>query len=124
MPQAGLALYYRSNNSSYTQLIMRDKENVNYGRIYGSGNGANFGLLDGDGNWSYLAAKDNYTSFRINNSEKMRIRTDGNVGIGTTTPDNKLDVNGIIRAKEIKVESGWSDYVFYDDYQRQPSSAS
>jgi len=39
------------------------------------------------------------------------------IGIGTTTPENALDVNGTIRAKEIKVESGWSDYVFYDDYQ-------
>jgi len=48
----------------------------------------------------------------------LRIDASANrVGIGTSTPDNKLDVNGTIRAKEIKVESGWSDYVFYNDYQ-------
>ena len=40
----------------------------------------------------------------------------GNVGIGTTTPGHKLDVNGVIRAKEIKVETDWSDFVFEDDY--------
>ena len=40
----------------------------------------------------------------------------GNVGIGTTTPNHKLDVNGVIRAKEIKVEADWSDFVFEDDY--------
>ena len=40
-----------------------------------------------------------------------------NVGIGTIDPQNKLDVNGIIRAKEIKVESNWADFVFRKDYK-------
>jgi len=82
----GSTLNWYSNNSNVTQFALRDKEGLRYGRLYGSGNGANFGLLDGDGNWSYLAAKDNYTAFRINNSEKMRIEDDGRVGIGTATP--------------------------------------
>jgi len=41
----------------------------------------------------------------------------GNLGIGTSNPGAyKLVVNGKIRAKEIKVETGWADYVFKDDY--------
>jgi len=52
-------------------------------------------------------------------SEKMRITRTGNVGIGTTTPGNKLDVNGTIRAKEVRVESGWADYVFDKGYNLQ-----
>ncbi len=41
----------------------------------------------------------------------------GNVGIGATDPGTwKLAVNGNIRAKEIKVETGWADYVFDDTY--------
>lgn len=43
---------------------------------------------------------------------------DGNIGIGTADPGTwKLAVNGNIRAKEIKVETGWADYVFADSYE-------
>ncbi len=42
----------------------------------------------------------------------------GNVGIGTADPGSyKLAVNGDIRAKEIKVETGWSDFVFEPGYK-------
>lgn len=41
----------------------------------------------------------------------------GNVGIGTLNPgDWKLAVKGKIRATEVKVETGWADFVFYEDY--------
>ena len=44
--------------------------------------------------------------------------TSGSIGIGTTNTDGyKLAVNGIIRAKEIKVESNWADFVFKKDYK-------
>lgn len=45
------------------------------------------------------------------------------IGIGTTNPTDKLAVNGAIRAKEIKVDSGpWPDYVFDLDYNLLPLS--
>lgn len=41
----------------------------------------------------------------------------GNVGIGTANPTNKLDVNGTVHSKEVKVDmNGWSDFVFKKDY--------
>lgn len=49
--------------------------------------------------------------------ERMRISPYGDVGIGTSEPRNKLDVVGTIRATEVKVETGWADFVFDKDYQ-------
>lgn len=46
----------------------------------------------------------------------------GVVGIGTASPDlaYKLSVNGTIRAKEVVVDTGWSDFVFEDTYRLRP----
>ncbi len=60
--------------------------------------------------------EDNYGNVR------MVVQSKGNIGIGTSTPQNLLDVNGTIRAKEVKVESGWADFVFKPDYQLKPLS--
>nr|WP_068892574.1 hypothetical protein [Pedobacter panaciterrae] len=47
----------------------------------------------------------------------MTMLANGNLGIGTSTPNEKLAVNGKIRAHEIKVETAnWPDYVFAKDY--------
>ena len=40
-------------------------------------------------------------------SERMRITYDGNVGIGTTSPSEKLDVNGTAKATTFEV-NGWT----------------
>lgn len=61
-----------------------------------------------DGGWLGLAT---------NGIEQVSIIKNGNVGIGTLTPNYKLDVNGTIRCKELKVDMEGADFVFEGDYE-------
>lgn len=51
--------------------------------------------------------------------DQLIVKTSGNVGIGTTSPDAKLAVKGDIHTKEVRVDVTGSmvgDYVFEKDY--------
>ncbi|MFH6983759.1 hypothetical protein [Marinoscillum luteum] len=49
---------------------------------------------------------------------KMTMLANGNLGLGTESPDSKLAVNGTIHTKEVRVDlNGWSDFVFANDYK-------
>ena len=53
--------------------------------------------------------------------ERMRIKTNGNVGIGVTNPANKLEVDGTIKTTEVNVTlASWADYVFDPAYNLMP----
>ncbi|MBB6502636.1 hypothetical protein [Pedobacter cryoconitis] len=72
----------------------------------------------------FLAMTNDWSLYVGNNFDavdaKLAIKAtvDGNVGIGTANPKERLSVNGNIRAKAIKVETAnWPDYVFHQDYQ-------
>jgi len=59
--------------------------------------------------------------FRENNADQVTILAGGNVGVGTTTPQYKLAVNGTIGTKEVVVtNTGWADYVFTPGYRLRP----
>ncbi len=118
-------------------LYLRLDEDVEYPPF------ANFAIAGNDGNYNYFSKKGDlvireggrdYNKLLLTNSGggdivfatgawqeynriRMVINGEGNVGIGTLDPGSwKLAVNGNIRAKEIKVETGWSDFVFDPDY--------
>jgi hypothetical protein len=72
-----------------------------------------YAIRAGGGYFAPLSFKSNGDVILASNKNALN----GNVGIGTTTPREKLSVNGNIRAKEVKVETqNWPDYVFKSDY--------
>ncbi|SES20045.1 hypothetical protein [Pedobacter rhizosphaerae] len=82
----------------------------------GGGGEVNFVNSIGGGNISGFAFDD--TSDGVTFNRLMTIHGNGNVGIGIAAPQEKLAVNGHIRAREIKVEAtNWPDYVFRPEYQ-------
>ncbi len=51
-----------------------------------------------------------FIGFRVDDQDKMIIKSDGNVGIGTTTPAQKLEVNGNIQsATSLTGVGAWGD---------------
>ncbi|MAN28193.1 MULTISPECIES: hypothetical protein [Mesonia] len=68
---------------------------------------------------AYVGFNSDLTNFIISleNGAKRFTIPNGNVGIGTYDPNGwKLAVNGKVRAKEVKVETAWSDFVFHKNY--------
>lgn len=60
------------------------------------------------------------TASGVTSGTLLSITPDGNVSIGTSNTTYRLNVNGTIRATEIRVETGWADYVFEPGYRLRP----
>jgi hypothetical protein len=99
------AIIAEGNNTAYFYLKSASASSGNKNWYFAAGS---------DGSFSLSRANDNYGW----QQSVLKVKNNGNIGIGTTSPDAKLAVNGNIHTKEVKVDLiGWSDFVFYDDYK-------
>jgi hypothetical protein len=75
-------------------------------------------------NWNLISETDGSFETGIYGSSPFQtITSSGNVGIGTTTPDAKLAVNGTIHSKAVIIDLvNWPDYVFKPAYHLTPLS--
>ncbi|MDY0989674.1 hypothetical protein SOM12_19735 [Flavobacterium sp. CFBP9031] len=65
-----------------------------------------------------LFVNGNQNTTSIPDQQVMTWNYNGNVGIGQSNPQNKLDVKGTIHSQEVKVNmEGWSDFVFKKEYK-------
>jgi hypothetical protein len=85
----------------------------------------NFKLDDGTGRFESTFIRGGSVGARVwlndaHNGDVIIANGGGNVGIGTTNPTYKLAVNGSLRAKEIRVDSDWADFVFEKEYKLRP----
>jgi len=124
-----------------TSLEIHPGSNIGSGRIgyafigYAGVNAdAGFGHINYIGNASSCALRQTSTGatvlssvsgqdlfFRIAGSDKMRISSSGNVGIGTTDPDEKLEVNGNILADNVFSNNTKNNLMDTDIWRTQSS---
>jgi hypothetical protein len=108
-PNASSTAFIESNTHNYLNLATTNtaEQGILFGKpTTGAESG---GIIYTSTNKMEMRTGGNFTRMIIDNT--------GNVGIGTSTPDNKLDVLGIIRANELILETGWADYVFEESYK-------
>lgn len=88
------------NGYSYIDLV---GDNVNtYGlRLIRNNDGENAASIlrhEGTGNFRFRGVDASAMLFETDDTERVRITSGGNVGIGTSSPGSKLDVNGEVHA--------------------------
>lgn len=99
-----------TNNSAGIRLQGRRPNSNNY-----SSHSIN---TEGTGHYTLTVNADEVLRLKTNGRDALVVNDVQNIGIGTSSAGEKLEVNGKIRSKEIIVEAeSWPDYVFEADYE-------
>ncbi|BFP41893.1 hypothetical protein FGF1_27380 [Flavobacteriaceae bacterium GF1] len=111
---------YKFDGSSHARIYTNQHNGI--AKLEIAGGVASFG--PSYSGWSLYhsfnhTGKDLYVRYGQSGNPNFVFKDEGALGIGTTsTGSHKLAVEGSIGAREIKVQaSGWSDFVFHDDYK-------
>ena len=107
-----LQLGQLSNGNSALEMVNHNSAETSYGvRLTANIDNGGPGLQ-----FQYAKSKSSYNALEYQTA--MFLDLNGQIGIGTLSPREKLSVNGKIRAQEIKVEAtNWPDYVFEEGYE-------
>ena len=141
---AGTSISYAEPNSGYRGIVFRSYTNSTNIGIGSQPDADSRVLITAFGNDNSAAAL-SILNTSVTNNSIFYVRNDGNIGIGTTSPerkltvlgdvqigtyyytgsqnglDNRLSVDGQIACKEIIVElSHWPDDVFHKNYKLTP----
>lgn len=85
--------------------------------VIGAGISSTYRLINSNANSLVVGFNSNRATLYVGPSSGSN--TFGKVGIGTTTPQSELAVNGTITAKALNLTmTGWPDYVFANGYKR------
>ncbi|MBT2564399.1 hypothetical protein J7E50_06825 [Pedobacter sp. ISL-68] len=103
------------NPAAYQNLAGTGKMLIGWNRRAGAGE-TDFIANEGAG------SEGGFAFYSYNNASQeqqlLRVLGNGDVGIGTSTPTERLTVNGKIKANEIRVDgNGQPDYVFEEGYK-------
>lgn len=115
---ASVAIYVESEGYGSIQLGAARFPNA-YSPLAQSGSvvlrsfsNTDFIIAQQSGNDLHFATRTNVNDLSTEDY-RMTITADGNVGIGKTNPTDKLEVNGRIHARWVRIDlNNWSDYVF------------
>ncbi len=111
----GHVLVLASDNTGGTddaRMLFSYRNKAKQWGVGGSYNSTRFSVWEDAGDATYPSGYGSY------GTERFAIAPGGNVGIGTSTPDQKLTVNGTIHSTQVKVDLNvpGPDYVFAKNY--------
>lgn len=93
----GRDLKFRANHLNSSITLFNNLENK-LGGVLGHENAGKkyFGLLDADGDWTYISKQDDWTEFRIDKEVKLKLNNNGQVNIPGTRDASETPGSGVL----------------------------